>query len=328
WRLVSREMPDICAAAAAWMERRVTEGDGLSPPLSFKIFGKRADKSYPLTSPQIAADVGEAVLEALGDRVRVDVNHPEVSLYVHLRRADVLLYDDKEAGFGGLPLGTNGKGLVLLSGGIDSPVAAWMMAKRGMTVEAVHFHSYPYTSKRAEEKVCDLAEILASYMGQLRVHIVNLLPAQEALAAACPESEMTILVRRMMMRAAEEIARRQGCAFLITGENLGQVASQTAESLAVTDSASVLPTLRPLIALDKTEIIERAQQIGTYETSIQPYEDCCTVFLPRHPSTRPRIETILASEGKLGGAEEIARLVREVLETETVYEACGTKELL
>jgi thiamine biosynthesis protein ThiI len=309
WRIPSREMADIRAAAVRWMEGKAG---------TFKVFGKRADKTYPVTSPEIAADVGEAVLVGGGGRLSVDVNRPDTSLYVHLRRNDVLFYDDSMKGFGGLPLGTNGKGLVLLSGGIDSPVAAWLMAKRGMRIHAVHFHSYPYTSKRAEEKVKELAEILSSYVGGFRVHILNLLPAQEAFAANCPESEMTILVRRMMMRAAERIARREGCAFLITGENLGQVASQTAEALAVTDAASGLPVLRPLIALDKVEIIERAQEIGTYEKSIEPYEDCCTVFLPRHPATRPKIEAILASEEKLGGGQGLENLLAAVMETEEV----------
>jgi thiamine biosynthesis protein ThiI len=316
WRIRTRELADIRAVSVTWMQQRLREGC----PVTFKVFGKRADKTYPLTSPELAADVGEAIIEAFPDRVRVDVNHPEVSLYVHLRRRDVLIFDDSLKGFGGLPLGTNGKGLVLLSGGIDSPVAAWLMAKRGMQIEAVHFHSYPYTSKRAEEKVCDLADILASYCGNVKVHILNLLPTQEALAAKCPDSEMTILVRRFMVRIAEKIALREGCDFLITGENLGQVASQTAEGIAVTDRASELPILRPLIAMDKVDIMALAQEIGTYETSIQPYEDCCTVFLPKHPSTKPTLARIEASEALLGEAE-IKALEDEVLASETVFEA-------
>ena len=338
WELASREQADVNEAAVAWMAGRLTEhsGDGsscvasptqeepsplCSQPLTFKVFGKRADKSWPVTSPEIAALAGEAIIEAFGaDRVKVDVNDPLVRLHIHLRRKNVLLYDDKLKGFGGLPLGTNGKGLVLLSGGIDSPVAAWMMAKRGMTIEAVHFHSYPYTSKRAEEKVCDLADVLASYCGRVKVHILNLLPAQEALAERCPEEEMTILVRRFMMRIASRVAEREGCAFLITGENLGQVASQTAEGIAVTDRAAAVPVLRPLIALDKVDIMERARDIETYDISIQPYEDCCTVFLPKHPVTRPALRDIESSEAKLGG-EIIAALEEEVLSTETLYTA-------
>lgn len=318
WELASREQADVNAAATEWMKRRLREGERVT----FKVFGKRSDKTWPITSPRIAALAGEAVLEAFGEgRVKVDVNNPEVRLFVHLRRRNTLIYDDLMKGFGGMPLGTNGRGLVLLSGGIDSPVSAWMMAKRGMTIEAIHFHSYPYTSKRAEEKVCDLADLLATYCGRVKVHIFNLLPAQEALAQACPEEEMTILVRRFMMRIASRVALREHMGFLITGENLGQVASQTAEGIAVTDSAASLPVLRPLIALDKVEIIERAQEIGTYEVSILPYEDCCTVFLPRKPVTRPALEAIEASEALLG-AERIAALEEEVLASETLFIAC------
>jgi len=317
WELPSREQKDINEAAAAWMAKRLaTPCPSL---LTFKVFGKRADKSWPVTSPEIAALAGEAILEAFGeDRVKVNVNDPEVRLHIHLRRKNVLIYDDKLKGFGGLPLGTNGKGLVLLSGGIDSPAAAWLMAKRGMTIEAIHFHSYPYTSKRAEEKVCDLADILAGYCGRVKVHILNLLPAQEALAERCPEEEMTILVRRFMIRIASRVAEREGCAFLITGENLGQVASQTAEGIAVTDKASAVSVLRPLIALDKVDIMDLAREIGTYDVSILPYEDCCTVFLPKHPVTRPALTDIEASEALLG-TDRITELEEEVLSTEELY---------
>ena len=320
WELASREQEDINAAAVAWMERRLGGAEaGRSCPLTFKVFGKRSDKSWPVTSPEIAALAGEAVLEAFGEeRVKVDVNGPEVRLHVHLRRKNVLVYEDIFKGFGGMPLGTNGKGLVLLSGGIDSPVAAWMVAKRGMTIEAIHFHSYPYTSKRAEEKVWELADELATYCGRVRVHIINILPAQEAFAEACPEEEMTILIRRFMIRAAGRVAENEGCGFLVTGENLGQVASQTAESIAVTDRASALPILRPLIAFDKVEIMERAKEIGTYEISILPYEDCCTVFLPKRPVTRPSLSAIEKSEGLLG-AGRMDALVDEALGTEEMY---------
>ena len=347
WELPSREQKDINEAAVAWMGRRLggsgeagqkgpsplscgagqkgaptlpcEAGQKEPPPLSFKVFGKRSDKSWPVTSPEIAALAGEAILEAFGEgRVRVDVNDPEVRLHVHLRRKNVLLFDDMLKGFGGLPLGTNGKGLVLLSGGIDSPVAAWMMAKRGMTVEAVHFHSYPYTSKRAEEKVKDLADAIASYCGRVALHIVNILPAQEAIAEACPEEHMTILARRFMMRVASRIAEREGMGFLITGENLGQVASQTAEGIAATDGASSLPVLRPLIAFDKVDIMDKAREIETYEISIQPYEDCCTVFLPKRPATRPSLEEVEDAEALLG-PERLAALEGEALGTEELY---------
>ena len=314
WELPSREMEDIRATAIEWMKNRI-EKDG---NLTFKVMGKRSDKTYPITSPDMAADVGGAVLMALEDSLSVNVTDPDVRLYVHLRRKNVLIYDDSLKGFGGLPLGTNGKGLILLSGGIDSPVAAWMMAKRGMLIEAIHFHSYPYTSKRAEEKVKDLANILATYCGRINVRIFNLLPAQEALAEKCPEDDMTILTRRFMMKIAEKIADRENAGFLITGENLGQVASQTAEGIAVTDRAVELPIMRPLIAMDKVDIMDIAREIGTYETSIQPYEDCCTVFLPKHPSTKPVLEKIVASEQLLDNIEAIEKAI---LDSEELYVA-------
>ncbi|MBR5230157.1 MAG: tRNA 4-thiouridine(8) synthase ThiI [Firmicutes bacterium] len=265
---------------------------------TFKVEGKRADKTFPVKSPDIGRIIGAKIL--VGCKVlKVDVHEPDVLLHVDVRSDRTYIYEGKIAGFGGLPLGTNGKGLTLLSGGIDSPVATWMMAKRGMLIEAVHFHSYPYTSQRAQEKVEDLAKIVASYCGRFKMHVVNLLPIQEAIVMNCPEEETTILVRRFMMRIAERIAKDTGCMMLITGENLGQVASQTAEALVVTDASVSLPVMRPLIAMDKVDIMEKAQEIGTFETSIQPYEDCCTVFLPKHPTTKPKLERILESESKL-----------------------------
>ena len=265
---------------------------------TFKVEGKRADKTFPVKSPDLGRIIGAKIL--VGCKVlKVDVHEPDVLLHVDVRSDRTYIYEGKIAGFGGLPLGTNGKGLTLLSGGIDSPVATWMMAKRGMLIEAVHFHSYPYTSQRAQEKVEDLARIVASYCGRFKMHVVNLLPIQEAIVTNCPEEETTILVRRFMMRIAERIAKDTGCMMLITGENLGQVASQTAEALVVTDASVSLPVMRPLIAMDKVDIMEKAQEIGTFETSIQPYEDCCTVFLPKHPTTKPKLERILESESKL-----------------------------
>ena len=265
---------------------------------TFKVEAKRADKSFPVESPEISKRVGGAVLKRC-KVLKVDVHQPDCVLYVNVRHGYTYIYADKIKGFGGLPLGTNGKGMVLLSGGIDSPVAAWMMAKRGMVIEAVHFHSYPYTSERAQEKVFDLTRILASYCGSIKVHCVNLLGIQEAIGENCPEDEMTILSRRFMMMIAERIARDNGCDMLITGENIGQVASQTAQGLVVTDNAVSMPVMRPLIAMDKVDIMDLAQKVGTYETSIQPFEDCCTVFLPKHPVTKPRLENILKSESVL-----------------------------
>ena len=281
---------------------------------TFKVEGKRADKTFPVKSPEIGRVIGAAVLK--GCKVlKVDVHNPDVLLHVDVRSDRTYIYDAKIQGFGGLPLGTNGKGMVLLSGGIDSPVAAWMMAKRGMLIEAVHFHSYPYTSPRAQEKVEDLARIVASYCVRYKLQCVNLLPIQEQIVQNCPEEETTIHVRMFMMRIAERIARDNGCMMLITGENLGQVASQTAEALVVTDSAVSMPVMRPLIAMDKTDIMDKAQEIGTFETSIQPYEDCCTVFLPKHPTTKPKLDRILEAESVLDieGLVEAAVKAKEVI---------------
>ena len=265
---------------------------------TFKVEAKRADKTFPVESPKIAKEVGACVLKAC--RVlKVDVHGPDALVWVNVRRKYAYVYEEKIMAYGGLPLGTNGKGLVLLSGGIDSPVAAFLMAHRGMTIEAVHFHSYPYTSERAYEKVKDLAKILTTYCGRIKMTSINLLPIQEAIVMNCPEDETTILVRRFMVKIAERVAKNTGCQMLITGESLGQVASQTSDSIVVTDAAAQIPVMRPLIAMDKTQIIDIAREIGTFETSIQPFEDCCTVFLPKHPVTKPKLSKILESESKL-----------------------------
>lgn len=282
---------------------------------TFKVEAKRADKTFPVKSPDIGRQIGAEVLK--GCKVlKVDVHHPDCLLFVDVRHDKSYIYQDKIAGFGGLPLGTNGKGMSLLSGGIDSPVATWMMAKRGMMIEAVHFHSYPYTSQRAQEKVEALGSIVATYCGRFRMHVVNLLPIQEKIVENCPEEETTILVRRFMMRIAEQLALKTDCGMLITGENLGQVASQTAEALVVTDDAVKMPVMRPLIAMDKVDIMDKAQEIGTYETSIQPYEDCCTVFLPKHPVTKPKLERILQSESRL----DCEALIKAAVESEEVID--------
>ena len=282
---------------------------------TFKVEAKRADKQFPIKSPDIARQIGGYVLKGL-KVLKVDVHNPDVRLFVDVRHDRSYIYADKIAGFGGLPLGTNGKGLVLLSGGIDTPVAAWMMAKRGMMIEAVHFHSYPYTSPRAQEKVEDLAKIVASYCGSFKMHVINILPIQEQIVKNCPEAETTIHVRRFMMRIAEKIAERNSAMMLITGENLGQVASQTAEALVVTDNCVKMPVMRPLIAMDKIDIIAKAQEIGTFETSIEPYEDCCTVFLPKHPTTKPQLDKIEISDSKL----DIDSLVESAIaEEEIIY---------
>ena len=284
-------MDDIYETAVKYMLQLIEE-KGIK---TFKVEAKRADKNFPVKSPEIARSVGAAVLK--GCKVlSVDVHDPDIYLYVHVKKDKTYIYQQKIKGFGGLPLGTNGKGMVLLSGGIDSPVAAFMMAKRGMMIEAMHFHSYPYTSERARQKVEDLAAKLAIYCSNFKMHIVNLLPIQEQIVQNCPEDETTILVRRFMMKIAERIANDNDACMLITGESLGQVASQTAQSLVCTDNAVEMPVMRPLIAMDKVDIIDIAREIETYDISIQPYEDCCTVFLPKHPVTKPKLENILRSE--------------------------------
>lgn len=301
------ELNKIGEAAVEFMKKQIEER-GVK---TFKVEAKRADKEFPVKSPEIARIIGAKIL--IGCKVlKVDVHDPECRLFIDLRKDRTYIYDEKVSGFGGLPLGTNGKGMVLLSGGIDSPVAAWMMAKRGMLLEAVHFHSYPYTSPRAQQKVEELAGIVASYSGRMRMHVINLLPIQEQIVMNCPEEETTILVRRFMMRIAEKIALKNKCMMLITGENLGQVASQTAEALVVTDACVSMPVMRPLIAMDKVDIMEKANEIGTYEKSIEPYEDCCTVFLPKHPTTKPKLTRIEASENRL----DVEKLVADAIEKE------------
>ena len=304
-------MEDIGQTAVEYMMEAIEER-GVK---TFKVNAKRADKNFPVKSPDISRQIGAAVLK--GCKVlKVDVHNPDVKLFVDVRHDKSYVYQDKIPGFGGLPLGTNGKGMSLLSGGIDSPVATWMMAKRGMMIEAVHFHSFPYTSQRAREKVEELAALVATYCGRFRMHVINLLPIQEQIVQNCPEEETTILVRRFMMRIAEELAAGNGCSMLITGENLGQVASQTAEALVVTDASVKMPVMRPLIGLDKTDIMDLAKEMGTYDKSIEPYEDCCTVFLPKHPATKPKLERILASESKL----DCEGLIREAIEKEEIVE--------
>lgn len=291
---VESDLDEIGKAAVEFMQELI-EKKGIK---TFKVNAKRADKSFPVKSPDIGRIIGANVLKGCNS-LKVNVHEPDCLLFVDVRRGKSYIYEQKIMGYGGLPLGTNGKGMVLLSGGIDSPVAAWMMAKRGMLIEAIHFHSYPYTSERAQEKTEDLARIIAGYCGRFKMHVVNLLPIQEEIVTNCPEEETTILIRRFMMKIAEKVAKETDCCMLITGENLGQVASQTAEALVVTDHAVQIPVMRPLIAMDKIDIIEMAKNIGTYETSILPYEDCCTVFLPKHPTTKPKLEKILESESKL-----------------------------
>ena len=301
---------DAIGAEAVRYMKALIEERGIK---TFKVEAKRADKNFPVKSPEIGRIIGAKVL--VGCKVlKVDVHDPDVLLKVDVRHDVSYIYDSKVNGLGGLPLGTNGKGMTLLSGGIDSPVATWMMAKRGMMIEAVHYHSYPYTSERAREKVIELAQIVSQYTGRFKMHVINLLPIQEEIVKNCPEEETTIHVRRFMMRIAEKLAKEAECQALITGEDLGQVASQTAEALVVTDSVVSMPVFRPLIGMDKIEIMDKAQEIGTYEKSIEPYEDCCTVFLPKHPATKPRLEKILESESRL----DIETLVNNAIASQEI----------
>lgn len=283
---------------------------------TFKVEAKRGDKSFRLTSPEMSIDLGGYVLSNIKNKIGVDVHNPEIRLAAEIRSDCAIAYIDKIDGYGGLPLGTNGRAMALLSGGIDSPVATWMVAKRGVDIEVIHYHSYPFTSEKAKEKVQDLARILSKYCGKIRMHSVNILPIQKEINANCREEEMTIISRRFMMKIAERVARLRYCDALVTGESIGQVASQTIQGLNVTNSAVNIPVFRPLIAADKTEIVAVAKKIGTFETSIIPEEDCCTVFLPKHPVTKPKLEKIELSESKL----DIEKLIEEAIESMEVEE--------
>ena len=276
---------------------------------TFKVESRRGDKSFRLTSQDMSIDIGGYLLSNVGDRIKVDINNPEVKIRCELRENNVIVYSDTVPGYGGLPIGTNGKAMSLLSGGIDSPVATWMVAKRGMEVEAVHFHTYPFTSEKSQEKVKDLARILAKYCGKVRLHKVNILEIQKAVGLNCRDEEMTIISRRFMMRIAQKLAEQRNCDALITGESIGQVASQTIQGLTCTNASVSLPVFRPLIAMDKTEIIDIAKKIDTFETSIIPEEDCCSVFAPKKPVTKPRLERIEASEKAL----DVEKLIEDAI---------------
>ncbi len=271
--------------------------------LTFKVETRRADKRFPLNSMEISAQLGAYLLDKLGDSVKVDVHHPDVLLMVELRNS-TYVYSTTYKGAGGMPYGTNGQATLLLSGGIDSPVAGWMVAKRGVEIDAVYFHSPPYTSERAKEKVVDLGRKVAQYTGGMKVHIVPFTEIQMMIYEKCPHVQLTLIMRRIMMQIAERIAKMNGSMALITGESIGQVASQTMQSLVVTDSVVTMPVFRPLIGFDKEEIVQISKKIDTYETSILPYEDCCTIFVPKHPETKPRLDIIEHSEQVLSDTLE------------------------
>ncbi|MDI3508643.1 MAG: tRNA uracil 4-sulfurtransferase [Clostridiales bacterium] len=286
---VDKDMDIIKAVSVEQMKRAYKTGSK-----TFKVESRRSDKTFPYKSPDISREVGGYILENI-DGLKVDVHTPDVVLNIEIRENAYIYYDCID-GPGGMPVGTAGKAMLLISGGIDSPVAGYMIAKRGVELSAVHYYSFPYTSQRARDKVEDICRILSGYTGPIKIHMVPFTDIQQAIYEHCPDNQLTILTRRFMMRIAQKLARQNGCKAIVTGESIGQVASQTIDSLAVTEAAVDMLVLRPLIAFDKVEIMDAAKKIGTYETSILPYEDCCTVFLPRHPVTKPKLEAIESSE--------------------------------
>jgi len=275
---------------------------------SFKVEAKRSDKRFPMSSIEIAQYVGGLISDEFPD-ITVDVHNPELIVNVEIRETAAYVHANTLPGAGGMPVGSNGSAVTLLSGGIDSPVSSYMIARRGIHLVPVHFFSFPYTSEQAKEKVLELAQILTKFCGRLAVEIVPFTHIQEEIRANCPEEYFTLIMRRFMMRISEEIAVQTGCKALVTGENLGQVASQTMEALRVTEECVSLPVLRPLIGMDKTDIVQIARKIGTFDTSILPYEDCCTIFTPRHPRTKPKLEDVLRAESVL----DVKALVDEAM---------------
>ena len=288
-RACGKDKDEILAAARAYLDPK------LRAARTFKVETKRADKSFPMTSIQLSQYVGGELDELYPD-LKVDVHHPELTVHIEIRDYAAFVHADPEPGAGGLPVGINGRAVSLLSGGIDSPVASWMIARRGVSLEMVHFFSYPYTSNEAREKVLELARLLTPWCGRLTVHVVPFTAIQEELRRSCPPELFTLVMRRFMMRISQKVAQRCGAKALVTGECLGQVASQTMEAMTVTGEAASLPILRPVVGMDKEDIVKLARKIGTYDTSILPYEDCCTVFTPRHPRLRPTLEEIQRAE--------------------------------
>lgn len=289
---------------------RVAQAEYSSGKKTFRIETKRGNKAFGLNSLEVSADVGGYVIKNIPD-LKVNLTKPEFTVHIEVRESSYV-YSAIIPAYGGMPVGTNGKAVLLLSGGIDSPVAGWMIAKRGVELEAVHFSSPPYTGDRAKEKVIELCRIVSEYCGRVRLHIVRFTDIQLAIYENCPDEQITIIMRRVMMRIAERIAEKAGAGALVTGESLGQVASQTMEALAVTDEVVNMPILRPLIGMDKSEIVETAQKIGTFETSILPYEDCCTIFVPKHPELKPKKEKIAQSEKHVNLTELIEKALTDI----------------
>ena len=297
----------LCESAVSYMDEHYSDKN-----ITFKVNARRARKNYPVESMEINASVGEKILQAFPE-IRVDVHNPDVMLYIEVRE-HIYIYSIEIPGPGGMPVGTNGKAMLLLSGGIDSPVAGFMVAKRGVKIDAVYFHAPPYTSERAKQKVVDLAKLVARYSGPIYLHVINFTEIQLAIYEKCPHDELTIIMRRYMMKIAEDIAKKTECLGLITGESIGQVASQTIQSLAVTNEVCTLPVFRPYIGLDKQEIVEISEKIGTYETSILPFEDCCTIFVAKHPVTKPNLAVIKRHEENLKDC--IDEMMQRALDTE------------
>ncbi len=309
---VARAVPCEKTVPAIVDTARTYLAEAFAQAKSFKVESKRADKTFYMNSIQVSQAVGGDLAELFPD-VAVDVRRPDLTVYVEIREKYAYVHASAVPGAGGLPVGMGGHAVSLLSGGLDSPVSSWMMARRGVELEMVHFVSPPYTSQQAQDKVLELARLLTAYCGRLLVHIVPFTEIQEEIRKKCPEEYFTLIMRRFMMRLAEAVAKRAGAGALVTGESLGQVASQTMMALGVTEDVVSMPVLRPLIGMDKVEIIRMAREIGTYETSILPYEDCCTVFTPRHPATRPNLEDVRRAEEAL----DVEALVARSLEGET-----------
>ena len=302
----NNEWSNLCQVTGDYMERTYPDQH-----LSFKVFARRADKSYPKKSMEIGADMGEYLLDRFPD-MTVDVHNPDVALNIEVRER-TYIYSISIPGPGGMPVGTNGKATLLLSGGIDSPVAGYMVAKRGVQIEATYFHAPPYTSERAKQKVIDLAKIVSKYSGPITLNVVNFTDIQMAIYEKCPHDELTIIMRRYMMKIAEDLGKSSGCQGLVTGESIGQVASQTMASLYCTNEVCTMPVFRPVIGFDKQEIIDISEKIGSYETSIQPFEDCCTIFVAKHPVTKPNLNVIKQHETNLDGV--IEELYKTAIET-------------
>lgn len=303
-----KTMEEIEKATVEALKSQDTEGK------TFKVEAKREDKQFPMNSPQICKHMGGVILKNVKG-LSVDVHNPDILVQIEIRK-EAYIFTKKIKGASGMPVGTAGKATLLLSGGIDSPVAGWMISKRGVVLEAVHFHSHPYTSDRAKEKVIDLAKIISVYTGEIKLHIVPFTDIQLDIIDKCPKEYLTIIMRRIMMRIAEKISRENGCQALITGESIGQVASQTMESLACTDNAVNIPVFRPCIGMDKEEIVTISKKIESYETSILPYEDCCTIFVPKHPKTKPTIAEIEEAEKALTDIE--AMIEKSIAEREII----------